>query len=88
MRHVRLQPDHVADKLALVALVVAHLAGPVEQLDAGHPFVDGEFVLAREVMHMADQAGHDLPEARVGLGTHRVDDIVGEVGVKPMSSHD
>lgn len=40
--------------MTFVALVIAHLAGPVKQLDAGHPLVDGKFVLARKVMHMAD----------------------------------
>lgn len=63
------------------------MTGPVHQLDAGHPFVNGDLVLAREVVDMADQAGHELAEPRVGLGAHSVDDIVGEIGVKSVGSH-
>jgi hypothetical protein len=36
---------------------------------------------------VADQTCHELAHARRGLGTHRVDDIVGEFGVEPVSCH-
>jgi hypothetical protein len=32
----------------------AHLSRPIEHLHAGHPFVDGEFLLARIVVHVSD----------------------------------
>lgn len=81
-RDIRFQTDHVANKLALVALVVAHTSRPIKQLHASHPLVDGELVLASEVVDMLDETGHQLTEARVGVGAHRLDDIVGEIGVE------
>lgn len=84
---LRLESDHIAYQLPLIALIIAHLAGPIEQLDTLHPLVDGELVLARKVVHMADQACHELAQTRRGVGTHRVDDIVRKVGVESVSRH-
>lgn len=36
---------------------------------------------------MADQPGHELAQTWGGLGTHRVDDIVSEVGVETVRRH-
>lgn len=51
---IRLQSDNITNKLSLIPLIVTHLTSPVEELHAGHPFIDGEFVFARVVVDVAD----------------------------------
>ena len=60
MRDSRLKTKHIAEKLALVAPVVAHLSGPVDQLDALHPLIDCEVDLASEVVKMTEERADDL----------------------------
>ena len=52
------------------------------QLDAHHPFVDGELILAREVVQVLDQAVRELPHAGVGTGACGCLDLGCEVGVE------
>lgn len=84
---LRFKSEHIAHQLSLIALIVAHLSGPVEHLYAGHPLVNGELLLARIVVHVADQAGHELSHAGRGLGAHRLDDPVSEGGVEAVRRH-
>ena len=86
-RHIRLKAEDVADQLSLVSAVIAHLASPVDQVDTLHPLIDGEVDLAREIVEMADQRADDLARARRGLWARRIDDILGEVRIEPVSNH-
>jgi len=57
---------------------MADLAHSVEELDAEHPLVDGEFGFAREVVDVADERGHEFAGALGGFGADGVDDVLGE----------
>ena len=58
----------------------------VDELDTGHPLIDGELDLAREVVDVLDQSTHNLTVTRSGLGTHAINDSLGEVGVESVRS--
>lgn len=73
-----LETNNVAHQLTLISLVVAHLSSPVDHLNSRHPLVASELCLARKVVHVLDERCHDLFQARVGLGTERVDDLLCE----------
>ena len=47
----------------------------------GTPFCHGQVDLARKVVKMSNQAGHDLCQARVSIGAGSGDDLLGEVRV-------
>lgn len=79
-----LEAQNVGHAVCFVAGGGRGLADEVDELDAGHPLVDGELDLAGEVVEVADQRGHDDAEARVSLGAHGVDDSIGEVGVEAV----
>ena len=81
---LRLEPDDIAHKLALVPLLITHLACPIDHLDALHPFVHGELDFASKVVQMPCQAGHDFTHPRRRLGSHGVDHILSELRVEPM----
>ena len=85
-QYLRFQTDHIANKLALVPSVCAHLACPVHELYAFHPFVHRQFSLARKVVDVSNQARHDLSHPRGRLRSHGVDDMVCEVWVKAGSA--
>lgn len=76
--HLRLQAENVAHQLAFIPLIVAHLAGPVDHLDGGHPLVDSEITLPGKVMDMLDETAHDFAHPRRGIWTHGPDHILGE----------
>lgn len=80
---VRFKANDIADELALVPLVVAHLSSPVEEIDSCHPFVYGKLVLAGEIVDMLDQRAHHLTHPRRGLWTDALDDMPGEIGIEP-----
>ena len=77
-QHLRFQTDHITNKLALVPPVCAHLACPVHELYAFHPFVHRQFSLARKVVDVSNQACHDLSHPRCCLRSHGVDDMICE----------
>jgi hypothetical protein len=53
---VRFQPEDIGYALTLVALGVTNLTDGVEELDAGHPLVRGQFDLTRKLVDMANQS--------------------------------
>ena len=55
----------------------------MQEAEARQPFVGGELDLSGEVVDVLDETSQHLPRARLGLGTHGIDDILSEVGVKP-----
>lgn len=59
----------------------------VDELDTGHPLIDGELNLASEVVDVTDQSTKNLAVARSGVGTHAIDDTVSEVGVESVGGH-
>jgi hypothetical protein len=65
----------------LLALVVAHVARPREEVDGGEPLVLGQLDLARERVEMARERLHHLAQARVGSGVEARLDGAGQVGV-------
>ena len=79
-----LEAQDIGHAVGFVAGGGRGLANQVDELDTGHPLVDGELDLAGEVVEVADQRGHDDAEAGVRLGTHGVDDSIGEVGVEAV----
>ena len=62
--NLRFQPDNVTQKLAFISLVVTHLTGPIDQLNAFHPLVRRQLDFAGKIMYMFRQAPHNLPHAR------------------------
>jgi hypothetical protein len=68
--------------LSLIPLLVAHLPSLIDHIDCGHPFLHRKLVLAREVMHVSDEAAHDFSYARGGFGPGGVNGMLGEVGVE------
>lgn len=80
--NIRLQTHHITNQLALVSLVIAHLASPIDQLDPLHPFVHGQFDFPGKVVQMSRQAGHDLLHPRGRLWSHGIDDMLSEVGIE------
>jgi hypothetical protein len=80
--NVRLKPNNIAQQLPLIPLLVAHFPRPVDHIDARHPFVYRQLVLAREIVDVSDQAAHYLAHARGGFGARGFDDMLGEVGIE------
>jgi hypothetical protein len=64
--------------LALVATVVAHLAGLVDHVKGKKPLVNGQVDLYLKIFNVLNEAGHDLSQAGVCLGSEGVDDMLGE----------
>ncbi len=74
--------EDVADTLALVTGWRGDLADGVDEVDAGHPLIDGELRLAEEVMEVAGERAHDVASAGVGLWADGINDMLGEVWVE------
>lgn len=51
-------------------------------VQAGHPFVHRELILARIVVQVVDQTRGELAHAWCGLGTDGVDNCLGEVWIE------
>lgn len=80
----RFKPDKVRHSVHLIALAVGlcpQLADLVEELHTLEPFFGGEVDLPGEVVQVANGGREDLLEARAGVGTAGVDDVLGEVWV-------
>lgn len=75
-KNVRFETNHVTQQLAFVSFLVAHLPGPVDELYARHPLVDGEIHFAGKVVDVANERAHDLSQACISLGTHGLDDVL------------
>lgn len=80
--HLRLETDHVADTVALVADRSADLADGVDVFDTEHPLGGSELDLASEVVNVLDQRTQDDTSALGGLRSHGVHDIGSEVGIE------
>lgn len=53
--------------------ITANLAAPNEKVESVHPLVGAEAGLARKVVQVRDEAGHEVGEARIGaLGVDAV----------------
>lgn len=57
----------------------------VYHFDTCHPLVNCYLILAREVVDVLGQARQNFPHPRRGLRTCSIDDILGEVGIEPVS---
>jgi hypothetical protein len=82
--NLRLKTEDIRDTVGLVPGLVGDLAEGVDEVNSSHPLVHGELNLASEVVEMTNEGGKDLPVSGGHLGTHCVDDILGEVGVKSV----
>lgn len=76
--NLRLKPDDVAEQLALIALLIAHLPRLVDNINTHHPLVHCEVDFTRKVVNVLDKGAHDGAQTGVCLGTHAVDDLAGE----------
>ena len=84
----RFETDKVGHSVHLIALAVGlgpQLADLVEELDTLEPFFGSEVDLSGEVVQVANGRGEDLLEARAGVGTASVDDVLCEVWVVLVS---
>jgi hypothetical protein len=70
--------------MPLIPLLVADLPHSVDKIDTHHPLVNCELNFPSKIMDMFDQSRHDLPRSRWGVRANGVDDILSEVGVKPV----
>lgn len=76
------QTDHVTDAMAFVADGSTDLTDGVDELHAQHPFRGGQLDLASKLMDVLDQSSQDNAGPLRDLGSHGVDDIGRELGVK------
>ena len=70
--------------MGLVPRRCGGLANGIDKANTLKPLLVGELNLADEVVEVADQAAHDKACPVVDLGTHGVDDSIGEVGVEAV----
>jgi len=80
--HSRFQSNNVAKELALIPLLVAHLATTVDHLDGHHPLIRSEVDLTGEIVDVLNEAGHDLSQSWVCLWAGSVDDHLSELLAK------
>lgn len=78
-RYVRFQADNVAHQLSLIALVVAHLAGPVDHLHALQPLFRRQIDLTCKIVNVLDKSAQDGSHPRGGVWAHCLDNMVGEI---------
>lgn len=76
--HQGLKPNNVGDQDALVAVLVRHLAGPVERVYAEKPLGAQQLDVTSKGVEVLDHGGEDFAGALGGLGAHGVNDMVGE----------
>ena len=79
------QAEHVGQEDELLAVVVALLPGPGEEVDRLLPLGDRQLDLAGERVQVLHERGQDLPQPRVGLRAEALDDglgrrLLGEIG--------
>lgn len=68
--------------------VTIDLADSIDEVNRGHPLVDGKLDLTGEVVEVTDQRAHNLAVTGSGVGADAIDDGVGEVGVETvLGSH-
>lgn len=87
MSDLRLETQDIGDTVSLVAGLLAvtiDLTDSVDEVNGGHPLIDGELDLTGEVVEVADQSAHNLAVAGGGIGADAVDDGVGEVRVEAV----
>lgn len=65
--------------VALAVRLCPQLANLVEELHTLEPFFGGKVDLPGEVVKVANGGGEDLLEARAGVGTACIDDVLGKV---------
>ena len=75
----RRQAQHVGSQYELISALVGNLAGAVQEVDGGVPFIVSEIRLAREIVQVRDQARDDEFETFVGRAGERRDDGGGDV---------
>ncbi|MGY3129532.1 hypothetical protein ACVWZM_000214 [Bradyrhizobium sp. USDA 4501] len=73
-----LDAEDVGDQDELVALLVRDVAGAAQEFACGEPLGEGQVDLLAEVVHVADQARHDLPVAIRNVLGERGDHVVGD----------
>ena len=81
-KDVRLEAQNVGHAMRLIASLGRALAHSVDEVHTGHPLVVGELDLARKVVEVPEEAAEELAIARSDVGTHSVNDMLGELGVK------
>ena len=87
LRNIRLETKDIGDAVGLVTGLLAlgvDAANGVDELDTGHPLVNGEFDLTGEVVEVTDQGAEDLAVAGGSIGAHVVNDGLGEVGIEAV----
>ena len=65
-------PCNIREQDKLLALIVAHVTGPGQELDTLRPFFLGEFDLANKSMEVRDETGHHLLQPGIGRLRHGV----------------
>ena len=71
--------QYVREQDKFLALVVAHLTRPGQELYPLHPLFRGELNLANKGVQVVDEAGHDLLEPGVGRVRHAIQHILGNL---------
>jgi hypothetical protein len=85
VRNLRFKANDVTDKLSFITSIGAHLASPVDELDACHPFVYCQLGFSCKVVDVSDEARHHLTQSRIRFGAHGTDNILREVWIKAGS---
>lgn len=68
--------------MGFVARLGRNLAHGIDKVHARHPLVHRQLDLARKVVQVPQQGGHDLAVAGRHVGTHGVDDALRESWVE------
>ena len=69
----------VGEQDEFLALLVAHVTRPGQELDPQCPFFLGEFDLTNESMKVGDEAGHHFLQPGIGCLRHAVQHILGNI---------
>jgi hypothetical protein len=80
--NLRFETNDIADTVTLVTDGSADLTDRVDELDTHHPLSRGELHLTSKVVNVLDQRSQDNTSTVGGVGSHGIDDIGSEVGVK------
>lgn len=78
----RFETNNIADTMTLVTDGSADLTNRVDELDTHHPLSGGQLNLTSKVVNVLDQRSQNDTSTVGSVGSHSVDDIGSEVGVK------
>src|SRR5437879_3502646 len=81
---LRFKSKDIRDSVAFISRLRTRFSNGVDEVHAGHPLVNGELDLPSEIVKVSNESRHNLPCSGISLGSHGVNDALGEVWVKSV----